>query len=812
MALQFRRAFLLLALALGFALTFAGAGDGEESASLEARAQNRSTEEKDFYAARDAAAAQRAEDLRAAKIVKLEKVVDNGDSAGRLDIVILSDGYTDKDLAGFDKTVGAIVDKISDVEPFVYYTNYINFWAAWVESDESGITANGKTRNTPFGVNMNGSVLTCDNAKVNKFCDKYFPGNDLTIVVGNVSGGRATGTIGWTTGDAVDKDWLLPRPGGIVTLNKDGVDFTVIHELGHAFAHLGDEYVEPGRARGKENMLDHSYSIYQNCSKESDPKLVRWHYWNIPEQVWNGKPSPTRWPAGKDIVGCYEGAFLYDKGVYRPQSSCLMKCDVATYCPPCMEAAECTFFQYVSPIDSVWPRQLRHTLWKGESLDLYAKFLSVTGGRRKSTMTFNLSWYIDGKPCFDAKVDKKELSTTLTVDARSLSAGEHEICVKVDFTTPRARMDFGLLTSNCVWIVDVRKEEKPDLVIKRDDATVRDRVVYKGEEGVPELTLRVSLENGPSTAVLRAGDLPEGANFDAAAGLFKWTPGPEQHGLFQPSFFVQAEGAVLAEKSVEIYVAGPEGKNKPPVLLFIPDVDIDEGKEFRRVMTAWDADGDRLRYSGNNLPRGASVDPATGEFSWSPLRHQSGLYKDVEIVVSDGRGEFKDKFDITVRDTNPGFDTSGETVDMFWKLRDASYDSRMNGLDALADYPVGAQIVESIRLLRDPAPAVRQKALSYLKGIFSATIKVDVISGEEGNNAEALNMQYHSYLVHAFFAVKNVLLWSIIDFPEAMEYLDKVFEHMEHMKDKLDSQAQKELKQLREVMTSMKSYNEWRGK
>ncbi len=72
---------------------------------------------------------------------------------------------------------------------------------------------------------------------------------------------------------------------------------------------------------------------------------------------------------------------------------------------------------------------------------------------------------------------------------------------------------------------------------------------------------------------------------------------------------------------------------RPPVMARLPDFTVDQGKSIRFTINASDPNGDNLVYSANNLPLGASLDPVTGEFSWTPDSSQTGIYK-VQFIVS----------------------------------------------------------------------------------------------------------------------------------------------------------------------------------
>jgi hypothetical protein len=70
------------------------------------------------------------------------------------------------------------------------------------------------------------------------------------------------------------------------------------------------------------------------------------------------------------------------------------------------------------------------------------------------------------------------------------------------------------------------------------------------------------------------------------------------------------------------------------------------GKTLTFSLLATDPDDNPLVYSASNLPAGATFDPHTGTFSWTPGYDQAGIYPDIHFEVSNG--EFTDSEDITV--------------------------------------------------------------------------------------------------------------------------------------------------------------------
>jgi hypothetical protein len=78
-----------------------------------------------------------------------------------------------------------------------------------------------------------------------------------------------------------------------------------------------------------------------------------------------------------------------------------------------------------------------------------------------------------------------------------------------------------------------------------------------------------------------------------------------------------------------------EMTNIPPVLNPIGNKSVNEGETLQFTVTASDPDGNDLTYSASNLPTGASIDPSTRTFSWTPSFDQAGSYLNVLFMVTD---------------------------------------------------------------------------------------------------------------------------------------------------------------------------------
>ena len=119
--------------------------------------------------------------------------------------------------------------------------------------------------------------------------------------------------------------------GGVANVGRPDKSITV-HEFGHAFAGLLDEYAV--------NPNPPMWAV-RAANATSDPEDVPWQHF-LDAKV-----------KGVEVI---EGGATFVKGVWRPARTCAMNAAGATgYCPVCREANVLAIYRYVSPIDTVSP-------------------------------------------------------------------------------------------------------------------------------------------------------------------------------------------------------------------------------------------------------------------------------------------------------------------------------------------------------------------------------------------------------------------------------------------------------------------------
>ncbi|MFZ5469810.1 MAG: Kelch repeat-containing protein [Myxococcota bacterium] len=148
-----------------------------------------------------------------------------------------------------------------------------------------------------------------------------------------------------------------------------------------------------------------------------------------------------------------------------------------------------------------------------------------------------------------------------------------------------------------------------------------------------------------------ASNLPSGATFNPATRAFSWTPAVGQAGVYSVTISV-SDGVLSDSETFSMTVTAAPPPNRPPVLDSIGNRTVVESSTLSFAATATDPDGDALTFSASNLPSGATFNPATRAFSWTPSVGQAGVYS-VTISVSDGVLSDAETFSITVTAAPP---------------------------------------------------------------------------------------------------------------------------------------------------------------
>ena len=226
-----------------------------------------------------------------------------------------------------------------------------------------------------------------------------------------------------------------------------------------------------------------------------------------------------------------------------------------------------------------------------------------------------------------------------------------------------------------------------------------------GNKAVAELTALAFAVSGTDADVpeqaltYSASGLPAGATFDPATGQFNWTPAEDQGpGSYDVTFTV-SDGNLSDAETITITVGEV---NAAPALNAIGNKAVAELTALAFTVSGTDADvpEQSLTYSASGLPAGATFDPATGQFSWTPAEDQGPGSYDVTFTVSDGSLSDAETITITVGEVNAapalnaiGNKTVKELTELTFAAAATDADLPANALTyRLVNAPAGATI------------------------------------------------------------------------------------------------------------------------
>jgi hypothetical protein len=292
-----------------------------------------------------------------------------GDPASKVDLLILGDGYTAREQIKFERDARRLVEVLFSTSPFKERRRDFNVWALAPAAFESGVSrpSSGIYRDSPVGAAYDafGSeryVLTFDNRAFRKVA-QFAPYEFVEILTNSKTyGGGGIHNLYSTV--AADSAWA---------------DYVFVHEFGHHFAGLADEYYTSAVAYLPSTERVEPWE--PNATALLDPANLKWK-----DLVSPGTPLPTPWgkeafeqyaretqgrrgriraekrPEGvidalfreelgreaemfarekyRDRVGAFEGAAYEARGYYRPQLDCIMFSRTTRFCAVCRRAVE----------------------------------------------------------------------------------------------------------------------------------------------------------------------------------------------------------------------------------------------------------------------------------------------------------------------------------------------------------------------------------------------------------------------------------------------------------------------------------------
>ncbi|MBV9180034.1 MAG: peptidase M64 [Acidobacteria bacterium] len=299
----------------------------------------------------------------------VSEIQNNGDSAFKVDLLFLGEGYAASEQEKCEQDIRRLSKGLFSYSPFNERRSDFNVWSICAPSPDSGVShpSRGLHRNTLFGSTFDvfgeeRYALSFDNRAIRALAS-LAAYDALGIVMNSDEYGNG-GIFGLYATVSIDYPTSIP---------------TFVHEFGHHFADLGDEYYF--NANVAYSPADTSVEPWEpNITALADRSHVKWQALIEP-----GTPIPTPWPKdcyettsrkyqnliekmraegrpageirqatserGKAIeqcfsqgnyasrVGAFAGAMYETKGYYRPQQQCIML-EGDQFCAVCKKAIE----------------------------------------------------------------------------------------------------------------------------------------------------------------------------------------------------------------------------------------------------------------------------------------------------------------------------------------------------------------------------------------------------------------------------------------------------------------------------------------
>ncbi len=256
-----------------------------------------------------------------------------------IDLAIVAEGYTHEQMGKFYADCQRVVDALFAHEPFTSMKSRFNVVAVAAESAGSGpsVPHLGRWRQTPAGVHYD-----------TFYSDRYLMTDQMHRLYDLLDGIPFEHIIVLVNSDTYGGGGIYNQ---LTVSTSDHPTFrqVLVHEFGHAYGGLGDEY-----------FYDDGYeTMYPADTEPWEPNLTtlvdfpaKWADM-LPQGTAIPTP-PAAIPNYKQIktdeerrqlneatqrVGVFEGGGYQSKGVYRPAQECRMKInEVELFCPVCSRA------------------------------------------------------------------------------------------------------------------------------------------------------------------------------------------------------------------------------------------------------------------------------------------------------------------------------------------------------------------------------------------------------------------------------------------------------------------------------------------
>ena len=263
----------------------------------------------------------------------------------RINILVMGDGYQASEQAKFNADAAKTLAAFFSTPPYSTYANFFETATLFTPSAQSGAkhpayksgSVGPPSQPTSCGDPQMQSDPLAGTLVNTAFDATFCYANTQRLVGVNFSKimTAAAAVPDWDKIFLIVNDATYGGAGGSIAVlsTNPASGYIGVHEFGHSFAGLGDEYADP-------------YPSFQGCSDrngfrpcnpnvtdETAANLIKWSSF-----IDAATPTPTPGTAGYDgSVGLFEGASYTPTGLYRPQHTCMMRSLGEPLCAVCAQ-------------------------------------------------------------------------------------------------------------------------------------------------------------------------------------------------------------------------------------------------------------------------------------------------------------------------------------------------------------------------------------------------------------------------------------------------------------------------------------------
>jgi hypothetical protein len=250
-------------------------------------------------------------------------IYEAGNPANSIDLAFIAEGYKSDEMEKFRGDVKRMADVLFAEIPFSDFKNKFNIYAVEAVSADSGtdipgenIYVNTAVNSSFFTFDLDRYLTTRDIKSVNDYA-AVVPHDNIIVLINSTRYGGG-GVYNYYSGTTVDNTYS---------------ETVFIHEFGHGFAGLADEYYSSAVAYEEFYPLD---------VEPWEPNITTLVNFDAKWKKSIAKETPIPTPAEdkyKDVTGLFEGGGYSAKGIYRPEIECRMKSNQKKgFCSVCRHA------------------------------------------------------------------------------------------------------------------------------------------------------------------------------------------------------------------------------------------------------------------------------------------------------------------------------------------------------------------------------------------------------------------------------------------------------------------------------------------